>query len=84
MEEIAVAVAPADAPEIAIITLIEHGGAGGEHAAPIGVEIAKRYFEEVAPRQEVPLIADKPEEKPRKAPFAVDEKETTAASTHQR
>jgi penicillin-binding protein 2 len=78
------AVAPATAPEIAIITLVEHGGAGGEHAAPIGVEIAKRYFEEIAPRQEAPLIADKPQERLHKAPFAVDEKETTAASTHQR
>ncbi|MCP4680163.1 MAG: penicillin-binding protein 2 [Deltaproteobacteria bacterium] len=78
------AVAPSDAPEIAIVTLIEHGGAGGEHAAPVGVEIAKRYFEEIASRQEAPLIAEKPVEKKKKAPIIVDETETTAASTHRR
>ena len=57
------ALAPADAPEIAIVTLIEHGGAGGEHAAPVGIEIARRYFEEIAPREETPLIADATEGK---------------------
>ncbi|MCP4606798.1 MAG: penicillin-binding protein 2 [Proteobacteria bacterium] len=79
-----VALAPAEAPEIAIVTLVEHGGAGGEHAAPIGVEIARRYFEEIAPRQEAPLIADKPLKKPKKVPIVVDGKDTTAASTHRR
>ncbi len=78
------AVAPADAPEIAIVTLIEHGGAGGEHAAPVGVEIANRYFEEIVSRQEAPLIADKQVEKKKKMPIIVDETETTAASTHRR
>ena len=29
------AYAPANAPEIALIVLIEHGGAGGRHAAPV-------------------------------------------------
>lgn len=43
------AVAPSDKPEIAIITLIEHGGSGGRNAAPVGIEIARRYFEEIAP-----------------------------------
>ncbi len=78
------AVAPADAPEIAVITLVEHGGAGGEHAAPIGVEIARRYFEEIAPRQEAPLIAEKTPKKPSKAPIVLDTKDTTAAATHRR
>jgi penicillin-binding protein 2 len=79
-----VGLAPADAPEIAVVTLVEHGGAGGEHAAPISVEIARRYFEEITPRQEAPLIADKQREKKKKAPIVVDDKDTTAASTHYR
>ncbi|MDJ0762348.1 MAG: penicillin-binding protein 2 [Myxococcota bacterium] len=79
------AVAPAEAPEIAIITLIEHGGAGGEHAVPVGAEIARRYFTEIAPQQEVPLIAEKPlPSKRKKAPIVVDERETAAATTHKR
>jgi penicillin-binding protein 2 len=52
--------APADNPRIAVVVLIEHGGGGGEHAAPVGIEIARRYFEEVAPGQETPLMADAP------------------------
>jgi penicillin-binding protein 2 len=78
------AIAPADAPEIAVITLIEHGGAGGEHAAPISIEIARRYSSEIAQRQEAPLIADLPEIKKKKPLIAVDEDETTAAATHRR
>jgi penicillin-binding protein 2 len=76
-------VAPADAPEIAVVVLIEHGGAGGEHAAPVGVEIARRYFEEIAPRHEAPLIAEKPK-RGTKVRIPVDESEATAASTHRR
>ncbi len=78
------ALAPADAPEIAIITIIEHGGAGGEHAAPVGVEIARRYFEEIAPREETPLIADSTENPNRPSRVTSDEGETTAASAHRR
>jgi penicillin-binding protein 2 len=79
------AVAPAEAPQIAIVTLIEHGGAGGEHAAPVGVEIAQRYFEEIAPLKEAaPLIAENASKKSRsrKLPIVVDKAETTAASAH--
>lgn len=79
-----VGLAPAENPEIVVVTLIEHGGAGGEHAAPVSVEIARRYFEEIAPRQEAPLIAEKPREKKKKAPIVVDDQDTTAASTHNR
>ena len=71
-------------PEIAVVTLIEHGGAGGEHAAPIGIEIARRYFEEIAPRQEAPLIAERPTTKKKRTAITVDSSETTAASTHRR
>lgn len=79
------ALAPAEAPEIAIVTLIEHGGAGGEHAAPVGIEIARRYFEEIAPREETPLIADAENgASEKKTPLPMDDGETTAASAHRR
>jgi penicillin-binding protein 2 len=80
------AVAPADTPKITIVTLIEHGGAGGEHAAPVGMEIAKRYFEEIAPQEEeAPLIAEATaKESPSSLPVVPDESETTAASAHRR
>jgi penicillin-binding protein 2 len=78
------AVAPADAPKIAIITIIEHGGSGGEHAAPVGVEIARRYFEEIAPREEAPLIADTRDSDKKTAPIVVDDQDMTAASAHRR
>ncbi len=76
------AIAPADAPEIVVVVLVEHGGAGGEHAAPIAVEIAERYFEEIAPRHEEPLIADKTKRKKVRLPS--QDSEATAASTHRR
>lgn len=76
-------VAPADDPEIAIVVLIEHGGAGGEHAAPVAIEIAERYFEEIAPRHEAPLIAERTEKKGR-VRIPAGDSETTAASTRHR
>lgn len=77
------AIAPADAPEIAVVVLVEHGGAGGEHAAPVAVEISRRYFEDIAPRHEAPLIAERPT-KGKKVRVPVDDSEATAASTHPR
>jgi penicillin-binding protein 2 len=77
------ALAPADAPEVAVVVLVEHGGAGGEHAAPVAVEIARRYFEDIAPRHEAPLIAEKPT-KGKKVRVPVDDSEATAAATHPR
>ena len=41
--------APAGNPRIAFAVLVEHGGHGGEVAAPIAMEIAHGYFESVAP-----------------------------------
>lgn len=38
------AYAPADAPEIAIVVLIEHGGHGGEVAAPVVRDFFSEYF----------------------------------------
>jgi penicillin-binding protein 2 len=35
--------APAKSPEIAIVVLIEHGGAGGRAAAPVAMQVARDY-----------------------------------------
>jgi penicillin-binding protein 2 len=43
--------APAGRPRIALAVLVEHGGHGGEVAAPLAVEIVNGYFETVAPEQ---------------------------------
>jgi penicillin-binding protein 2 len=36
--------APAESPEIVVVVLVEHGGHGGETAAPIAREILEEYF----------------------------------------
>jgi penicillin-binding protein 2 len=36
--------APADAPQIAVVVLIEHGGKGGTEAAPVAREIIESYL----------------------------------------
>jgi penicillin-binding protein 2 len=41
--------APAEDPEIAIIVLAEHGGAGGQVAWPIAKQIIEYYFTKVHP-----------------------------------
>ncbi len=35
--------APSTAPDVAIVVLVEHGGAGGKHAAPVAFEIIQAY-----------------------------------------
>jgi penicillin-binding protein 2 len=37
------AYAPHSAPEIAVVVLIEHGGAGGRHAAPVALQVIREY-----------------------------------------
>ncbi len=37
--------APTKSPEVAIVVLVEHGGAGGKHAAPIAFEVVRAYQE---------------------------------------
>lgn len=75
-------VGPVENPEIAIVVLVEHGGAGGEHAAPVGVEIARRYFDEIAPRQEAPLLADSPVQPKKDVRVPVEDTAPTTASAH--
>jgi penicillin-binding protein 2 len=35
--------APSGTPEVAVVVIIEHGGAGGKHAAPVAFEIIQAY-----------------------------------------
>jgi penicillin-binding protein 2 len=50
--------APAARPKIALAVLVEHGGHGGEVAAPIAFDIVDNYFETVAPDQKnAPRVA---------------------------
>ena len=37
--------APSKAPEVAIVVLVEHGGAGGKHAAPVAFRVIRAYNE---------------------------------------
>jgi penicillin-binding protein 2 len=36
---------PTRSPEVAVVVLVEHGGAGGKHAAPIAFEVVRAYQE---------------------------------------
>jgi penicillin-binding protein 2 len=45
--------APADKPKIAMAVLVEHGGSGGEAAAPVAHEILMRYFHGAPPVADV-------------------------------
>jgi penicillin-binding protein 2 len=46
--------APVDQPRIAFAVLVEHGGAGGEVAAPVAMEIVDGYFDLLASGTEPP------------------------------
>ncbi|KYF92875.1 peptidoglycan glycosyltransferase [Sorangium cellulosum] len=37
--------APARSPEVAVVVLVEHGGTGGKHAAPVAFEVVRAYQE---------------------------------------
>ncbi|MBP6631813.1 MAG: penicillin-binding protein 2 [Kofleriaceae bacterium] len=41
--------APADAPELVVVVLIEHGGSGGKVAGPVARSIIEGYFQKVRP-----------------------------------
>jgi penicillin-binding protein 2 len=53
--------APVEDPEIAIVVLVEHGGAGGQVAWPIARQITAGYFTSIHPRDPAPR--DRPEHK---------------------
>ena len=46
------AYAPAEAPEILVVVLVEHGGHGGSAAAPLAREVMEEYFSNRPPVQE--------------------------------
>src|SRR5262249_5066716 len=37
--------APTRSPEVAVVVLVEHGGAGGKHAPPVAFEVIRAYQE---------------------------------------
>jgi penicillin-binding protein 2 len=49
-----VAFAPAEAPEIVVVALAEHGGHGGSAAGPIAQAVLARYFEKQKPESDEP------------------------------
>lgn len=53
--------APAQAPEIAVAVLLEHGGSGGSNAAPVAQKIFASYFD-------VPIPVHTPPSSPAPAP----------------
>ncbi len=46
------AFAPVEAPQIAVIVLVEHGGFGAAAAAPVAKQVFEKYFELEAPARE--------------------------------
>ncbi len=49
--------APAQNPEVAIVVLVEHGGAGGRQAAPIAINILQEYLGSSAVTAQAPAPA---------------------------
>jgi penicillin-binding protein 2 len=47
-----VAYAPAEAAEIVVVVLVEHGGHGGSAAAPLARQVMEEYFKNRPPVQE--------------------------------
>lgn len=46
--------APTRSPEVAVVVLVEHGGVGGKHAAPVAFEVVRAYQELAKQRREGP------------------------------
>lgn len=44
--------APAKSPEVAVVALVEHGGFGGKHAAPIAFDAVRAYLQFVRGQRE--------------------------------
>ncbi len=53
-----VAYAPAEAPEIVVTVLVEHGGHGGSAAAPLARQVMEEYFKNRPPVQEAERVKD--------------------------
>jgi len=65
--------APAGNPRIAFAVLVEHGGHGGEVAAPVAMEIAHGYFESVAPADRAAPRVGLPRRRSLRAPVPAPE-----------
>ena len=52
------AFAPADAPRIALAVIVEHGGSGGEAAAPVAHDILAAFFGLARPEPGTPGVTD--------------------------
>jgi penicillin-binding protein 2 len=72
--------APAGRPRIAFAVLVEHGGHGGEVAAPVAMEIVDKYFETVAPEQKNAPRLGLPRRAPRHEASRDEAAETGAAT----
>jgi penicillin-binding protein 2 len=48
--------APAEAPEIVVAVLVEHGGHGGSAAAPLARQVMEEYFKNRSPVQEAERV----------------------------
>lgn len=51
--------APARSPEVAVVALVEHGGFGGKHAAPIAFDAVRAYLKHVRGQREGARAAEK-------------------------
>jgi penicillin-binding protein 2 len=71
--------APAGRPRIAIAVLVEHGGHGGDVAAPVAMEIIHNYFETVAPADREAPHLGLPRRRGTHAPAPQPESEPTTA-----
>jgi penicillin-binding protein 2 len=63
--------APVRSPEVAVVAIVEHGGFGGKHAAPIAFEAVRAYQQFIrAPKSPATAARDgaAPNKAPRKAP----------------
>ncbi|HEY4185364.1 MAG TPA: penicillin-binding protein 2, partial [Polyangia bacterium] len=72
--------APAGNPRIAFAVLVEHGGHGGDVAAPVAMEIAHGYFESVAPADRAAPHIGLPRRRPgRMVPSVTDSLDSAGA-----
>jgi penicillin-binding protein 2 len=70
-----VAYAPADAPEIAVAAILEHGGHGGSAAAPVVQRVLAAYFGE----EQTPVVAPRKPRPPAPPPETESEPDEPAA-----
>ena len=49
--------APASAPEVAYVVLVEHGGSGGHEAAPVVAQVMRDWFTRIRPGAPIASVA---------------------------